>query len=233
MTEVRLKWPQRLVIVRHGQSQQNAALDLFQEGLPELLERIKNTRDADIVLTDIGRWQAEQTGLHLAQDDTFDVCFSSPYKRTLQTAEGIVSNLGYPLTIFTDNRLREKEFGLLHGMTTDEIKVRYPHEHSNRQRDGKYWYRLPGGENYPDVEQRNHSFLDKLVRDYAGKRVLVVTHQVPYVSFRTLFEHLDEQGVLGLGDVPNCGIQEYILDTSKKPEGRMKLLRFNEIAYAA
>jgi broad specificity phosphatase PhoE len=72
--------------------------------------------------------------------------------------------------------------------------------------------------------------LDKLVRDYSGKNVLVVTHQVPYLMFRALFEHLDEAGVLALGDVPNCGIQEYHVDTSKKPEGKMKLEKYNFVA---
>jgi broad specificity phosphatase PhoE len=226
-----LKWPRRLVIVRHGQSEQNVALDLLEVGLEGLLEQQKKIRDADIGLTEIGLWQARQTGLNLAQIEPFDICFSSPYKRTLQTSEQIISGLGYDLKIFKDNRLREKEFGRLHGFCTEEIRNLYPEEFEDRKRDGKYWYRLPRGENYPDVEARVHSFLDKLVRDFGGKKVLVVTHQVPYKMFRGLFEHLDEREILALEETPNCGMQEYNIDFSKAPEGRLRLVRFNETAY--
>lgn len=48
--------------------------------------------------------------------------------------------------------------------------------------------------------------------------------------FRALFEHLGEGGVLSLEDTPNCGIQEYIIDTSEVEEGRLKLVKFNEVA---
>ena len=226
-----LKWPKRLVIVRHGQSEQNVALDLLEDKLDAILQEQKEIRDADIRLTSVGVWQAEQTGLYLAATEPFDICFSSPYARALQTAEAIVSKLAYGLSIYKDNRLREKEFGRLHGFTNQEIRERYPDEFHDRKRDGKYWYRLPRGENYPDVEGRVHSFQDKLVRDYGGKNVLVVTHKIPYKMFRALFEHLDERGVLELEDTPNCGIQEYVIDTTARPEGRMKLIQFNKVVY--
>ena len=41
------KWPNRLVIVRHGQSQQNIALDLFQEG--ESAERSDASNGAPVL----------------------------------------------------------------------------------------------------------------------------------------------------------------------------------------
>lgn len=227
----KLKWPQRLVIVRHGQSEQNVALDLLEDGLEDILAEQKEIRDADIALTEEGLRQAAATGAYLAQSSTFDICFSSPYQRALQTAEAIVSQFDYTLRIFKDNRIREKEFGRLHGLNKSEIREQYPDEFHDRARDGKYWYRLPRGENYPDVEARVHSFLDKLTRDYQGQHVLVVTHQVPYKLFRALFEHLDEDAVLALDDTPNCGIQEFLADTSKAPTGRMKLAYFNKVAY--
>jgi broad specificity phosphatase PhoE len=227
---IKPKWPKLLVVVRHGQSEQNAAIDLLEKDLKETLEKFAKIRDMDIALTSKGIQQALETGKYLAQYE-FDICFSSPYKRTMQTAQAIVSKFDYDIRIFQDNRLREKEFGRLHGLTTADIKKIYPREYEDRKRDGKYWYRLLGGENYPDVEMRVHSFLDKLVRDYSGKNVLVNTHHVPCVFFRALFEHLDEKAVLELGDVPNCGISEYVLDTSKSPEGRMKLKEFGKVVY--
>jgi len=181
------KWPNRLVIVRHGQSQQNIALDLFQEGIDTLIKKMYNTRDADVALTRIGHWQAKQTGTFLADTEPFDICFCSPYTRTLETAEGIIAHLPYALRILSDNRIREKEFGRFHGLTTEDIQTQYPEEFADRQREGKYWYRLLRGENYPDVELRVHSFLGKLTRDWREKSVLLVTHHVPYLLLIAFF----------------------------------------------
>jgi broad specificity phosphatase PhoE/cyclophilin family peptidyl-prolyl cis-trans isomerase len=223
------KYPTRLVIIRHGESEQNAALDLK----PELLDidKVAAIRDADIRLTEKGIWQAKLTGQHLGKTEKFDICFCSPYLRTKQTAEHIVGQFSYPLKVYPDNRLREKEFGRLHGLLPKDVKERFPVEFSARERDGKYWYRFPGGENYPDVEMRISSFIERVSRQYAGRSILIVTHQVPFKLFRAIFSHLDEDGVLGLEEVKNCAIQEYVIDRNKFPEGKMKLKTFNFVSY--
>ncbi|MBU1199862.1 MAG: histidine phosphatase family protein [Nanoarchaeota archaeon] len=226
-----MKWPKRLVIVRHGESVQNAILDLEEANLEKKVIDMKKIRDMDIDLTNVGEWQATQTGIYLAKTEPFDICFYSPYRRTRRTAELIVAEFHYDLKFFADERLREKEFGKLHGHTTEEIKEKYRDEFEARERDGKYWYRLLGGENYPDVRQRMHSFSDKLVRDYSGKNILIVTHHVPYLLFRAQFEHLGEEEVLGLEGMPNCAIQEYEIDFSVSEEGRMKKIKYNKTAY--
>ena len=223
-----LKWPKRIVVVRHGQSEQNLALDLLDDAL---LVKQKNTRDADVTLTPLGIEQAKMTGKFLSTTDPFDICFSSPYVRTMQTAEKIAENIGYDLKIRQDERLIEKEFGALHGHSREEIERIFPGEFERRKLEGKYYFRPIGGESYLDVRIRNHSFLGKLHRDYPGKSVLISTHQIPYLMIRDLFEHLGEKNILSLGDVPNCGIEEFKIDTSNNPEGRMKLTVFNKVAY--
>jgi broad specificity phosphatase PhoE len=227
-----LKWPKRLTIIRHGQSEQNAALDLFQDDLDGVLAEQKKIRDADIKLTDKGIWQAQESGKYLNTTAPFDICFVSPYRRTLQTAQEILKQLDYDLTVYNDFRLREKEFGRLHGFTTEEIKVKYPDEYEDRERDGKFYYRLPRGENYPDVSDRIYSFLSKLSRDYAGQNILIVTHQVPYILFKALFEHLNEAEIVALGSPPNCAIEQFELQTDERPEGRLVQTMFNYVAYA-
>jgi len=228
---IEIKWPRRLMIIRHGQSTQNVALDLMQDNLEEVLKQQKEIRDQDIELTETGVQQAIQTGIYLSETNHFDICFASPYMRTMQTANNIIDNIGYDLKIFQDFRIREKEFGRLHGYSKAEIQEKYPEEYEDRKRDGKFYYRLPRGENYLDVMTRVHSFLDKLHRDHAGEDVLVVTHQVPYLIFRSLFQHLSEKETLNLGDAPNCGIEEFLIDTKRKPEGKLVLSKFNETAY--
>jgi len=226
------KWPKNLVVVRHGQSELNVALDLMDRGLEDKLKGLTKVRDVDIELTDLGIRQARETGKYLGEQDfKFDACYSSPYKRAVHTAEEIIAELPYKLKIFKDNRIREKEFGVNHCLPWNEFKEKFPEYYKARKRDGKYWHRLPGGENYPDVEFRLHSFLGTLVRDLAGKNVLISTHQVPCVLLRSLFEHLGEKEVLALGDVPNCGVSIYKTDKLRHQEGRMKLIEWNKAVY--
>jgi broad specificity phosphatase PhoE len=72
------KYPTRLVIIRHGESEQNAALDLK----PELLDidKVAAIRDADIRLTEKGTWQAKLTGQHLGKTEKYvDLRFKYKY----------------------------------------------------------------------------------------------------------------------------------------------------------
>ena len=226
-----IKWPRRLTVIRHGESEQNVALDLFQNDLNGVLALQKNIRDADIKLTDVGISQAKEVGKYLNSTHPFDFCFVSPYQRAIKTTEVIIDQLSYNPTVYNDFRLREKEFGRLHGFTTQEIKNKYPEEYEDRERDGKFYYRLPRGENYLDVLDRIYSFLSKLSRDYAGKSILIVTHQVPYILFKAVFEHLNEEEILSLESPLNCAIQQFEIQTDKYPEGRMVQSIFNLIVY--
>ncbi|RYF38078.1 MAG: histidine phosphatase family protein, partial [Comamonadaceae bacterium] len=56
------------------------------------------------------------------------------------------------------------------------------------------------------------SLLEMVTREYAGKRVLIVAHQVIVNCMRYLIEQMDEGEILAidrLGDVPNCGVTSY------------------------
>lgn len=143
-TEIQQKWPDRLVIIRHGQSGRNVAKDqaringshTFGTGL----------RDVDTPLTHEGHQQAKETGAHLASTFSFDVAFTSPYKRTIETTAGLLSASDPKPRVVLEERIREIEFGILDGLTKNGIQQRYPEEFERRTREGKYWYRPPGGE---------------------------------------------------------------------------------------
>jgi len=82
------RWPEKLVLVRHGQSVGNLADDKARENGAERLDL--ELRDADVPLSDTGRAQAEAVGRHLAgldADTAPEVVVSSPYRRAAETAE--------------------------------------------------------------------------------------------------------------------------------------------------
>ncbi|MEO6367970.1 MAG: histidine phosphatase family protein, partial [Steroidobacteraceae bacterium] len=133
-----------------------------------------------------------------------------------------------------DERLREREFGILDGLTTAGIVQFFPEQAQFRALLGKFYHRPPGGESWCDVILRLRSAIDTLSLHYAGRRVLIVTHEVVVLCVRYLLEELDEARILSIdreGDVANCAVTEYVYqDRSDGKEGTMVLQRFNETA---
>jgi probable phosphoglycerate mutase len=207
------KWPSQLVIVRHGETDRNVAKDIAKSKGAHTYG--SGLRDMDTLLTKEGNRQARATGEHLAKEYRFDAVFASPYQRTKQTADLIVAQMKNNLSIVGEERIREIEFGILDGRTTAGIKEKYPDEFMRREREGKYWYRPPGGENRPDVALRVHSFLGTLARDYREKNVLVVCHSVVVLVFRRLLERWGEEEYMKIDtedEVLNCSVTSYRFD---------------------
>lgn len=88
--------------------------------------------------------------------------------------------------VYEDPRLAESQRGIWHVMTSAEVEARLPFEVIRKTREDLYHYRPLGGENWPDVELRIHSFLGTLHRDYGGKDVLMVVHGHWLVLFQRL-----------------------------------------------
>ena len=220
---MRQNWPERLWLVRHGQSQGNVARDAADEvGAHEI--DIEG-RDVDVPLSDLGREQAAAAGRWFAAlppNQRPEVILSSPYVRAKQTAE-IICNAGAlargPARTIVDERLREREFGIFDRLTTAGIGHRFPEEAAHRRRLGKFYHRPPGGESWADVILRLRSMLNTINLHYCDKRVLVVCHQVVVLCFRYILEELDESDILAIdkqAEVLNCGIAAYEFEPDAK-----------------
>src|SRR4051794_38174004 len=148
-------WPERLYLVRHGQSHGNVARDAADEaGLHEI---DIDVRDVDVPLSELGRRQAEAAGRRVASLPPHErpgIVLSSSYVRARQTAEIICTQdalAGGPARAIVDERLREREFGIFDRLTTLGIRERFPDEAAHRRRLGKFYHRPPGGESWADV----------------------------------------------------------------------------------
>lgn len=230
------RWPSVLWVVRHGQSAGNVARDAADEAG---LARIALThRDVDVPLSDLGREQAGALGRWFAsahEDGRPDVLLSSPYVRAIQTAEIFRAAGGCDRDerICIDERLREKEFGILDGLTGVGIRQLQPEQAGFRQLLGKFYHRPPGGESWVDVIFRLRSLLDTVSLHYGGQRVMIVAHQVVVLCLRYVIENLTEAEVLAIdkaGDVANCAITEYRFDPSAGRDGNLVLARYNVTA---
>ena len=226
-------WPTRLWIVRHGQSAGNVARDrAHAAGLGEI---DLDTRDVDVPLSDLGQVQSEALGhwfAALPQAERPTVVLTSTYLRAQQTATAIAAAGGLAkadLAFCIDERLREREFGVLDRLTSQGIESRYPEQADARRRLGKFYHRPPGGESWCDVILRLRAALDTLSLHHRDERVLIVGHQVVVLCLRYLLEGLTETEILAIdakGDVANCGVTTY----SRNHEGDLTLEVYNFVA---
>ncbi|MFL6847782.1 MAG: histidine phosphatase family protein [Sphingomicrobium sp.] len=221
---MRQNWPERLWLLRHGQSHGNIARDAADEAGSHEIDI--DVRDVDVPLSDLGLRQAAAAGrwfADLPRDQRPEIILSSPYVRARQTAEA-VCNAGAlaagPARATVDERLREREVGIFDRLTTLGIRERFPEEAAHRRRLGKFYHRPPGGESWADVILRLRSMLNTINLHYRDRRVLVVCHQVVVLCFRYILEELDEAAILAIdkqSEILNCGIAQY--DFEPDPDG--------------
>jgi probable phosphoglycerate mutase len=231
------RWPSRLWLVRHGESAGNVARDAAHSIGGEEID-IK-ARDVDVPLSSLGKRQADALGRWFAsmpKDEKPEVILCSPYLRARTTAAAVHSALTAhisPNEIGTDERLREREFGIVDRLTRLGIERRHPELAAARQLMGKFYFRPPGGESWCDVILRLRSLLDSISLHYPDKRVLIVSHQVVILCFRYLNEGLDETSTLEIdagADVANCSVTEYALERKSADQTALDLQRYNFVA---
>ena len=231
------KWPQTIWLVRHGQSAGNVARDAAEAATLPVIDIA--TRDMDTPLSQLGMQQAAALGhwfgqMGAAQRPT--VVLSSPYVRAEATAQLILDSAGIAadgLVWQADERLREKEFGVLDRLTKFGIEQKYPELGEQRRHVGKFYFRPPGGESWCDVLLRLRSLLDTVVREHRKERVLIVGHQVIVNCLRYLLDRLDEQAILAIdraADVPNCSVTSYEFDPTRGKSGKLVARLVNFVA---
>eukprot|EP00962_Isochrysis_galbana_P033881 scaffold11416_cov119-Isochrysis_galbana.AAC.2 len=95
--------PERIILVRHGQSDGNANKTAYE-----------CTPDSQIALTDVGYAQGVVAGLQIRKlvGDESVRCFYSPYARARQTLLAVLKAFdSQPVELCTEPRLREQDFG--------------------------------------------------------------------------------------------------------------------------
>jgi broad specificity phosphatase PhoE len=220
-----------LVLVRHGESLGNAAAAAAHAADAEVIE--VGTRDADVELSEVGRDQARALGVGLRAllaDDRPTVVWSSPYVRALQTAELSLAAAGEDRRVLVDERLRDRELGVLDLLTTKGVLNRYPLEAERRRWLGKFYHRPPGGESWADVVLRIRSFLSDLAAVPDGTRVLIVCHDALVLTIRYVCEQLNEAEILAVGaDTPVLNVS--ITQLVREPDLSWRLERFNDVRH--
>ena len=220
------KRPALLVLVRHAESARNQAKKgsvYFADD--EARRQVRGVPDHRIELTADGHKQALQTGDAVRERfGVFDAVFTSGYTRTEQTAEGVLAAYSAAerarMPVRADLFVRERDAGFAYDMTTAEAEAAFPWLNEYWQTFGGFLARPPGGESLADVAGRVHMFLDGVLRDHAGQKVMIVTHGGTLRCFRFLLEGWTyaQAQKWPPGQTPaNCGITTY-RDTGERLE---------------
>jgi probable phosphoglycerate mutase len=120
----------------------------------------------DIPLNEIGRLQAQALANRLLYEG-WEYIFSSDLLRAVETAEIIARFIGKE--VHTDIRLREMYKGKIEGTTLEERINKWGIEWEKSQLQ-------LGIEDEHSIIQRGLSFINEVIDDLKGKRILIVSH---------------------------------------------------------
>ncbi len=150
--------PLTLLAIRHGETELNLA------------QRFQGHSDSP--LTENGRKQVAALGRRMGKMK-FDTLISSDLGRARETAAIIAEFTGH--SVKTDRRLRERNYGVLEGLTISEIKAGHLNVLERLEANDPD-YVIPGGESHRQHYQRNLAVFEELQSRMADGRVALAVH---------------------------------------------------------
>ncbi|KAI8949504.1 phosphoglycerate mutase [Xylaria longipes] len=214
--------PRLIIVIRHGQSEGNKNREIHQT-IPD--HRVKLTPDGLAQARDAGR----RLRAMLRPDDTLQF-YTSPYRRTRETTEGILETLSSDepdpspfkrskMKVYEEPRLREQDFGNFQPCS-DEMERMW----QERADYGHFFYRIPNGESAADAYDRVSGFNESLWRqfgeeDFASVLVLV-THGLMSRVFLMKWYHFSVEYFEDLRNVNHC---EFLIMKLKRDSGKYLL----------
>ena len=175
----------KLTVVRHGETEENAA-GIVQGHMPG-------------TLSEEGVQQAK-TAAKQIRGMSFDAIYCSDLKRCVDTAAYLLNSHSLPIT-YTQS-LREISFGEYQGKHVDDL----PDWDSL---DGTFYTRrLPGGETKDEFIVRTKNFINQVLAKHQNEHILLITHAGNIRVIRSLVEGHD-LWELYQSKPPNCSIWEF------------------------
>ena len=198
-----------LYLIRHGEAL-GAVLDII----------------GDTALSPLGILQAERLRDRLTATGEIaaDVLISSTFKRARQTAEIIAPALRLP--ILFDDEVQELRDGVAEGMHIEEYRAKFGEVNFL---ETPFSQRVPEGENWGQFVLRAATALDRIIREYEGKTIVIVCHGgVIGVSFLYFLGTGSLQYPQAGFDTDNTSITHWARRTSSGRPARWRLKCYND-----
>ncbi|KAI1328609.1 phosphoglycerate mutase [Xylariaceae sp. FL0255] len=211
--------PRLIILIRHGQSEGNKNREIHQT-VPD--HRVKLTNEGWAQARDAGR----RLRALLRPDDTLQF-YTSPYRRTRETTEGIVETLTSDepdpspfkrsnMTIYEEPRLREQDFGNFQPCSAEMERM-----WQERADYGHFFYRIPNGESAADAYDRVSGFNESLWRQFGDEDfpsvLILVTHGLMSRVFLMKWYHFSVEYFEDLRNVNHC---EFLIMKKKANSGK-------------
>jgi broad specificity phosphatase PhoE len=197
-----------LIFIRHGETEWNRS-GRWQG-------------HADVPLSDEGREQAQRLAARLKREGpTFDGLYASDLGRALETAQIVAQELG--LEVHPLVELREIHVGAWSGLTSDEIRTRFPEEWEQAER-GRDFRRGGHGESLADFRARIVHAVERLVETHPDQRLLVATHGGAVRAVLYYISELTDHGEVTR--IENTSLTEVVFE-----DGAPRVVRANDIAH--
>ncbi|MBN1150063.1 histidine phosphatase family protein [candidate division WOR-3 bacterium] len=201
-----------ITFVRHGQSKANL------EG------RIQGQSES--VLSELGVQQSRSLAFHFAKTGhVFDLVYSSPLQRALQTAIIVAKDLG--LDIIQSDFIKEMNLGFWESKPIQDIQKENPLEFRNFNFRPDL-FQIAGGETFECVQKRAVSFLNHVIDKHSGKKILVFSHGVLIRTASAWVKNIPIRNVWDLGKLENTALTKIIHDGNG-----FRLSEFGETPHSA
>jgi broad specificity phosphatase PhoE len=154
-----------IYLIRHGEAEHNVDKTVMA-----------HTHDSQHSLTELGHKQAQVTAEFFKKIvSSKTVLYSSPYLRTMQTAQAIHSTLPEGVPFYENPLIREWELGNLYDFTD-----RTPEKKKEFKAAGQFYFRFQNGESLADVYLRATMFMNTVVERVRKQQrydnIVIVTH---------------------------------------------------------
>ena len=157
------------------------------------------------VLTDTGRAQAAKVAEAVSKLNP-EVLIASPLNRTSETAKAIAQTT--ELEINFDEIWFEMDFGYWDGLSVEEVKAQYPADYEKWLTDLSF--QPAGGESWEAITIRVEAALSKILAEYPGQRVAVVTHNCVIKTAVALCLSAPIESVFHM-DIGPCSINTFLM----------------------
>jgi len=129
----------------------------------------------NIALSPLGAKQSEEMG-ERHKSDKFEAIFCSDLQRSYKSAEIAFGN---KFPIIKDARLRECDYGDFTRKSSEQIDA---------EKLKRIEMPFPNGESYTETTARIKNFLGDLLKNYDGKRVIMIGHRATQYGLENLIK---------------------------------------------
>ncbi len=198
----------KFFIMRHGEAEHNVK-GVLASG-PETKGRVSSLTKKGI--------SENEAAVSAIKKQKIDVIFTSPYKRTIDTAKTI--SKATKAKVIEDKRLGEIEGGIFNWKTEKEFKSFF-------DAPLEQFLKAPsGGESLTDVRNRVFNFLDEIDNQYAGQNILIISHGDPLWMMEAASKNLSSEEAMSLKPFAPSEWREIVFkNISYNNEGKIDLHR--------